>query len=100
MWVLITTTPRTTSTKWIIDPDVATFLGPHNHGKEADGLQYIPLLTSSNSTPVDTIAEIDVDIYTLTRYAVNDYIFRRYLPTKAEIDTQKNMEPTGKVLTW
>ena len=61
MLVAMTTTPRTTTTKWIIDPDATTFIGPLNHGEEADALQYIRLLTSANGTPVDTIAEIDVD---------------------------------------
>ena len=32
---------------------------------------------------MDTIAEIDVDPYVPTRYAVNDYVLRRYPPTKS-----------------
>ena len=43
---------------------------------------------------MDTIAEIDVDPYMLTRYVVNDYVLRRYPPTKAgEGHRQKNMGP-------
>ena len=99
MRVETTTTPRTTATKWIIDPDATTFIGPLNHGEEADALQYIPLLTSTDGTPVDTIAEIDVDPYMLTRYTVNDYVLRRY-PQKPGRDTQKNMGPTGEVRMW
>ena len=76
MRVATTTTPRTTATKWIIVPDATTFKGPLNHGEEADALQYIPLLTSANGTPIDTIAEIDVDPYMLTRYAVSDYVLQ------------------------
>jgi hypothetical protein len=55
MRVADTTTPRTAATKWIIDPDANTFIGPLNYGEEADALQYIPLLTSANGKPVDTI---------------------------------------------
>jgi len=65
----------------VIDRDVTTFIGPLNHG--ADALQYIPLLTSANDAPMDTIAEIDDDPYMLTRYAVNAYVLRRYPSTKA-----------------
>ena len=71
-----TTTPRTTATKWIIELDATTFIGPLNYGEDAEALQYIPLLTSANGTPVDTTAEIDIDPYMLTRYAVNDYVLR------------------------
>jgi hypothetical protein len=83
MRVADTTTPRTAATKWIIDPDANTFIGPLNYGEEANALHYIPLLTSANGKPVDTIAEIDVNSYMLTQYAVNDYVLRRYPPTKA-----------------
>ena len=83
MWVADITTPRTVATKWIIDPDATTFIGPLNYGEEAEALQYIPILTSANGKPVDTIAEIDVNSYMLTQYAVNDYVLRRYPPTKA-----------------
>ena len=39
---------------------------------------------------MDTIAEIDVDLYMLTQYAINDYVLRRYPPTKAgEGDPEK-----------
>ena len=78
-----TNKPRTTATKWIIDPESAPFVGPLNHGQEVESLQYIPLLTSSHGLHVDTLAKIDVDPYMLTRYAVNDYVLRRYPPDKA-----------------
>ena len=96
MRVSTTTTPQTTATKWIIDPDATTFIGPLNHGEGADALQYIPLLTSTNGTPGD-IAEIDVDPYMLTRYAVNDYVLRR---CTHQMDTQNNMGPTDEACTW
>ncbi len=99
MRVELATTPRTTATKWIIDSDATTFIGPLNYGEEAEALQYISLLTSANGKPVDTIAEIDVDPYMLTQYAVNDYVLRRYQPTKGK-GHPENMGPTGAVCTW
>ena len=77
-----TTTPRTAATRWINDPDFVPFIGPRNFGQEEEEQKYIPLLTSGNGKPVDTIAEIDVDPYVPTRYTVNDYVLRRYPPTK------------------
>ena len=66
-----TTTPRITATKWIIDPDATAFIGPLNYGAEAEALQYIPLLTSTNGKPVDTIAD--------WRWPIHAYSGREYL---------------------
>jgi len=78
MRVSTTTTPRTTVTKWIIDPIQTTEFWSGNRITPT-----YPLLTFSNGAHVDTIVEIDVDPYMLTRYVVNDYVLRRYPPTKA-----------------
>ena len=90
-----TTTPRAAVTRWINDPDFVPFIGPLNFGQEEDAHQYIPLLTSDNGKPVDTIAEIDVDPYVPTRYTVNDYSDDTHLQ-KLVMVTQRNMGHTGE----
>jgi len=100
MRVSTTTSPRTNATKWIIDHESAPFIGPLKFIQEEESFQYILLLTSSHRAHVDTIAEVDVDPCMLTMYTINDYVLRRYPPTKAEMDIQRNMRPVDEDLTW
>ena len=98
MRVSTTTKPCTAATRWINNPDSSPFIGPTNFGQEGNANHLHLLLTPTNEKNVDTIAEIDVDPYEPTRYAVNDYVLRRYPPTKAgdgprneEDDRQNNL---------
>jgi hypothetical protein len=64
--------PVIAAVKWVpyrTDPDTG------------DVLEYIRLIEPERDT-VDTVEEIDTNPYLLTTYAVNDYVLRRYPPSK------------------
>jgi hypothetical protein len=73
----------TPAQKWVMDPNDQPFIGPLNQGEEEPQRFYIPLLpTKSPVTVVDTIDQIDLHPYELTKYEVNDYVLRRFPSTK------------------
>jgi hypothetical protein len=55
--------------------------GTEGGGPFSGELDYIKQIQSEVET-IDTIDEIDVKPYVLTTYQVNDYVLRRYPPTK------------------
>ena len=69
--------------KWIVDPNDRQFIGsikPRGRGTSAS---YIPLLCSGSlGKIVDTIDQIDLNPYILTKYEVNDYVLKRFPSTK------------------
>ena len=69
--------------KWVVDPNDQPFTGPLNQGEDEPQRSYIPLLSSKSPvTVVDTIDQIDLNPYNLTKYEVNDYVLRRFPSTK------------------
>ena len=79
-------TKRVSSTpaqKWVVDPNDQPFIGPLNQWDDEPQRSYIPLLTTkSPDMVVDTIDNIDLHPYELTKYEVNDYVLRRFPSTK------------------
>ena len=71
-------TKRVSSTpahKWVVDPNDQPFIGPLNQWEDEPKRSYIPLLTTkSPDMVVDTINNIDLHPYELTKYEVNDYV--------------------------
>jgi hypothetical protein len=57
--------------KWIIDPS-----------STAEAVTYIRLVTTDIAVLIDSVDEIDIDPYLVTRYQVGDYVLRRYPSTK------------------
>ena len=65
-----------------MDPNDPPLTGPLNQGKEEPQRSCIPLLSSKSPvTVVDTIDQIDLNPYNLTKYEVNDYVLRRFPST-------------------
>jgi hypothetical protein len=73
----------TPSQKWVLDPNDQPFIGPLHQWENEPQRSYIPLLTNkSPDMVVDTIDNIDLHPYELTKYEVNDYVLRRFPSTK------------------
>jgi hypothetical protein len=73
---------RRPARRWILDPHKPRFIGPLNEGEEGEDTSYIRLPADDDDDIVDTIDDIDVPQFQITKYEVGDYVLRRYPPSK------------------